>query len=273
VVRCVVTGAAATTGATVDGEARWKTAAESAIRQLAGVVGAHIRLEGDAIGAVFVHSDGSRDARKIVRDVEAILATQFSIEVDFRKISVAATGPMLPLGGRRRERGERLAFENVRVETSGLETEARVELALGAAHVLGIAAGPATRGSSLELAAEACLRAAVRFVEESVSFALGGLDRVRIGRDLVIVVVVRMIQGRTEKVLTGSSPVDQDDLRTVTYATLDAINRVFGQLTPRQLVEYVLEDDAGRDEQPPDGARAAGPARIAGLHGDALGGE
>jgi hypothetical protein len=225
----------------MDGEARWKPQAESAIRQLRGVVGAYIRLEGDEIGAVFAQSDGSRDARKIVRDIEAILATQFGIEVDFRKISVAATEPMLPAAEpRRRERLSRLGFENVRVETSGLESEARVELSLGDAHILGIARGPATRGSSLELAAEACLRAAARFTEETVTFALGGLDRVRIGRDEIVVVVVRMIQGRTEKVLSGSSPIDQDDLRTVAYATLDAINRVFGQLTPRQLVEYVL---------------------------------
>jgi hypothetical protein len=233
------------------GDARWKAEAESAIRQLGGVLGVYIRLEGDAIGAVFVQSDGSRDARKIVRDVEALLATQFGIEVDFRKISVAATGPMLPVpAARRGDRPERLAFENVRVETSGLETEARVELSLGDAHVLGIASGPATRGSSLELAAEACLRAAVRFVEETVSFALGGLDRVRIGRDQVVVVVVRMIQGRSEKILSGSSPVEQDDLRTVTYATLDAINRVFGNLTPRQLVEYVLDEGEGQDPEP-----------------------
>jgi hypothetical protein len=231
----------------IDGEARWKGQAESAIRQLRGVVGAYIRVEGEEIGAVFAQSDGSRDARKIVRDIEAILATQFGIEVDFRKISVAATEPLLPVDeSRRRVRVDRLAFENVRVETSGLESEARVELSLGDAHILGMARGPATRGSSLELAAEACLRAAVRFVEEMVTFALSGLDRVRIGRDEVVVVTVRMSQGRNEKVLSGSSPVEQDDLRTVTYATLDAINRVFGQLTPRHLVEYVLtESDEG----------------------------
>ncbi len=240
----------------VEGEARWKARAESAIRQLQGVLGAHVRLEGTEIGAVFVQSDGSRDARRVVRDVEAILATSFGIELDFRKISVATTGSTLPAAeSEGPARPQRLTFENVRVETSGLETEARVELSLGKAHVLGIAAGPATRGSSLELAATACLRAANRFAPATITFALGGLDRVRIGRDEIVTVVVRMIQGRTEKVLSGSSPAEQDDLRTITYATLDAINRVFANLKPRELTEYVL------DEEPPD-SEPEGPGSI-----------
>ena len=246
----------------VEGEARWKARAESAIRQLGGVMGAYVRLEGDSIGAVFVQSDGSRDARKIVRDVEAILATQFGIEFDFRKISVAATGPMLPTANNRRPtRPQRLAFENVRVETSGLETEARVELSLGESHVLGIASGPATRGSSLELVATACLRAANRFAGDSITFALAGLERVRIGQDEIVTVVVRMIQGRTEKVLSGSSPVERDDLRTITYATLDAINRVFANLAPKEMVEYLLDAEPGETEPPGEqpGEEPSGP--------------
>jgi hypothetical protein len=104
--------------------------------------------------------------------------------------------------------------------------------------------GPATRGGGLELVAGACLRAASQFVDDPVSFSLGGLEQVRVGRDQVLIVLVRFIQGRTERALTGSSPCEQDDLRSVAYATLDAINRTFASLRHREPVEYVLRAEA-----------------------------
>jgi hypothetical protein len=229
----------------------WKNDAENAIRRLPGVVGAHIRMHGDEIGAIFVQTDGSRDSRRFVRDVEAILATTGGVEVDYRKISVAATPPLTLVAAEGRPAAEapprRPAFENVRLNTSGLRTEAQVELSLGDTHVLGSAEGPATRGSVLDLVAEACLNATAQFIDEPVSFSPGGLERVRVGRDEVMVVLVRFIQGRSEKALTGSSPCEQDDLRSATYATLDAINRIFSNLKHREAVEYVLEAEVGAD--------------------------
>ncbi len=225
----------------------WKTEAESAIRRLPGVVGAHIRMHGDEIGAVFVQTNGSRESRRFVRDVEAILATTAGIEVDYRKVSVAATPPIAPLEAEGRQRAEtaprRPTFENVRLHTSGLRTEAQVELSLGGTHVIGSAEGPATRGSVLDLVAEACLNATAQLIAEPVSFALSGLERLRVGRDEVIVVSVRFVQGRSEKVLAGSSPCEQDDLRSATYATLDAINRIFSNLRHQEAVEYVLRSE------------------------------
>jgi len=229
----------------------WKSDAENAIRRLPGVVGAHIRMQGSEIAAIFVQTDGSRESRRFVRDVEAILATTAGIELDYRKVSVAATPPLGPLLGATSAAGpgataaaRRLAFENVHLRTAGLSTEAQVELSLGGARVLGTVSGPATRGGGLELVAGACLRAASQFVDDPVSFSLGGLEQVRVGRDQVLVVLVRFIQGRSERALTGSSPCDQDDMRSVAYATLDAINRTFASLRHREPVEFVLRAEA-----------------------------
>lgn len=221
----------------------WKLDAEDAIRRLPGVVGAHIRMDGEEIGAVFVQTDGSRESRRFVRDVEAVLATTAGIDLDYRKVSVAATPPPEPFDKVRRpgiETSRRLTFENVRIRSAGLKSEAEVELSLGDARLVGMASGPATRGSVLELVAEACLEAAGQFVDEPISFSLGGLERVRAGRDEILVVLVRFIQGRTERALSGSSICDQDDLRSVAYATLDAINRTFSNLRHREPIEYVL---------------------------------
>jgi hypothetical protein len=224
----------------------WKVEAENAIRRLPGVVGTHIRMDGEEIGAIFVQTDGSRESRRFVRDVEAILATTAGIDLDYRKVSVAATPPLEPFTTTGRDGVEgtrRLSFDNVRIRTEELRSEAQVELSLGDTHVMGTASGPATRGSVLELVAGACLEAAGQFVEEPVSFSLGGLERVRIGRDEILVVLVRFIHGRSERPLSGSSICDQDDLRSVAYATLDAINRTFSKLRHREPVEYVLHSE------------------------------
>ncbi|HWN80764.1 MAG TPA: hypothetical protein VNM87_01590 [Candidatus Udaeobacter sp.] len=219
----------------------WKATAEDSIRRLPGVVGVHIRMQGDQIGAVFVQTDGSRDSRRFVRDVEAILATTAGMELDYRKVSVAAT-PALPSEGRAGAGPQaRLAFEHVKLETSGLQSRAQVELSLGDQHIVGMSEGPATRAGGLEIVGEACLAAASQFLADPVSFSLGGLERLRVGRDEVFVVLVRFVQGRSEKTLTGSSPGDQDDLRSVAYATLDALNRTFASLRVREPEEFVLQ--------------------------------
>jgi hypothetical protein len=221
----------------------WKATAEDSIRRLPGVIGVHIRMQGDQIGTVSVQTDGSRDSRRFVRDVEAILATTAGMELDYRKISVAAT-PALPSSEGGRAGGgpqARLAFEHVKLETSGLRSRAQVELSLGDRHIVGMSEGPATRAGGLEIVGEACLAAASQFLSDPVSFSLGGLERLRVGRDEVFVVLVRFVQGRTEKTLTGSSPGDQDDLRSVAYATLDALNRTFGTLRVREPEEFVLQ--------------------------------
>ena len=100
-------------------------------------------------------------------------------------------------GSRSRMSGSRPADSRV---------EARVELSLGDAHVhRGGPQGPATRMSASRARRRggAARSNALRRRDGTV-FALGGLDRVRIGRDRAIVVSVRMIQGRHEKVLSGS---------------------------------------------------------------------
>jgi hypothetical protein len=220
----------------------WRSVAEDAIRRLPGVVGVHVRMHGDEIGAVFVQTDGSRESRRFVRDVEAILATTAGVEIDYRKISVAATPAPSPLegGGAGGAAPPRLAFVEVKLETSGLRSRAQVELSLGERHIVGMADGPATRSGGLELVAEACLAAASQFLADPVSFSLGGLERLRVGRDEVLVVLVRFVQGRSEKTLTGSSACDQDDLRSVAYAALDALNRTFASLRLREPEEFVL---------------------------------
>jgi hypothetical protein len=225
----------------------WKSAAEDSIRRLPGVVGVHIRMHGPEVGAIFVQTDGSRESRRFVRDVEAILATTAGVEIDYRKISVAATpGPGAPEGGRSGgAAAPRLTFEHVKLETSGLRSRAQVELSLGETHIVGIADRPATRTGGLEVVAEACLAAATQFLADPVSFSLGGLERIRVGRDEVFVVLVRLVQGRSEKTLTGSSPCEQDDLRAVAYAALDATNRTFSSLRLREAEEFVLQLGSG----------------------------
>jgi hypothetical protein len=122
-----------------------------------------------------------------------------------------------------------------------MKSAAQVELSLGDTHIVGMSDGPATRSGGLDLVAEACLAAVGQFLSDPVSFSLGGVERIRVGRDEVIVVLVRFVQGRSEKTLSGSSTCDQDDLRSVAYATLDAINRTFSSLRMREREAFVLQ--------------------------------
>jgi len=63
---------------------------------------------------------------------------------------------------------------------------------------------------------------------------------VRLGRQEVVIVTVKLLAQRSEKTLVGACTVEQDVAQSVVYATLAAVNRVLGGLRPQERVEYEL---------------------------------
>ena len=136
--------------------------------------------------------------------------------------------------------GTRVRFASANVYVAGLRTQAQVELQWRGMLRLGSATGPSTRENAERLVAAATLNALQPFLGEERTLAVQDVSRLRLGRQTVYVVSVKLLEHRSEKVLTGSCTLEQDVPQTVVYATLAAVNRILGGLPAQEPVEYEL---------------------------------
>jgi|SRR5215831_1643913 len=136
--------------------------------------------------------------------------------------------------------GTRVRFASANVYVAGLRTQAQVELQWRGMLRLGSATGPSTRENAERLVASATLNALQPFLGEERTLAVQDVSRLRMGRQTVYVVSVKLLEHRNEKVLTGSCTLEQDVPQTVVFATLAAVNRILGGLPAQEPVEYEL---------------------------------
>ena len=136
--------------------------------------------------------------------------------------------------------GTRVRFASANVYVAGLRTQAQVELQWRGMLRLGSATGPSTRENAERLIASATLNALQPFLGEERTLAVQDVSRLRLGRQTVYVVSVKLLEHRAEKVLTGSCTLEQDVPQTVVFATLAAVNRILGGLPAQEPVEYEL---------------------------------
>ena len=136
--------------------------------------------------------------------------------------------------------GQRVRFVSANLYVAGLRTQAQVELTWRGMTRLGSATGPSTRENAERLVASATLNALQPFLGEERTLAVEDVARLRIGRRTVYVVSVKLLEQRSEKVLTGSCTLEQDAPQTVVFATLAAVNRILGGLPAHEPVEYEL---------------------------------
>jgi hypothetical protein len=235
----------------------WLEQAEQFLRSLKNIAAANITLSegGGEILEINILAEGQRAPKQIVRDVRSALKAKYQIEVDYRCISVAqkrdragAEAPApeptvlaLPSAHLEEEPAvARLRYGRISTLLEPQVFRIRVELALGEREAAGEAEGPSSPRISPRLAGEAALDAAAKFLDAQISLVLTDVERIRTGGQEVVLVVMKLYKDRTEKVLTGSAPVDHDLNQAVVYATLQALNRFIGRLRFREPVEYEI---------------------------------
>lgn len=198
---------------------------EKAISQVSGIQAARVVTgSGDRITEVHVLASEGRAPKQLVRDVQSVVLTNFGITVDYRTVSVvqleqpaaeeqrpgAASGPGRP------------AITRLAAETSSFSTEVNIRLASDGDEVNGTARGPASAGP--RLVAEAVLDAIGRFVEaEGVEVSSAGI--MTAGSHNVALVVLRVMTGRGDHVVSGSAVVRKDGNDAVARAVLAGLNR------------------------------------------------
>jgi hypothetical protein len=134
----------------------------------------------------------------------------------------------------------RVRFGTANLFVSGLRTQAQVELVWQGVTRVGNATGASARDNAYRLLSSATLNALLPYLGEEVTLAPHEVEIVRLGRQEIVVVTVKLLAQRAERTLVGSCTVEQDVAQSVVYATLAAVNRVLGGLRSREPEEYEL---------------------------------
>ncbi|SHH28330.1 hypothetical protein [Desulfosporosinus lacus] len=197
---------------------------EQAIKQVKSVVAARININQlGEIEEVHILAGSGRVPKQIVRDVESILAAQFDLQIDHKKISVAQLEEN-EKGNSAIEVSNRLKLVGVTLRTVNGMAEVKVEMLKGDTLLEGLAEGPSSSHNKLRLFVEATLKA-LEPLNSGLLFVTEDVGIIQLAKQHIALVSITLIASTGEQSLTGCAIVKNDDREAVVKATLDAVNR------------------------------------------------
>lgn len=166
----------------------------------------------------------AKPAKQVVRDVQSLAAAAFGIDIDRRIVSVVqlADGDL--------SAGNRPAIVDIFETTDGSRSTVRVNLEWNEERLMGETNGAAASATRHRLVAEATLAALGQALHAEASFAVAAVDIATLGSRKVAVAQIVLVTHQSERLMVGSSLVDEDESRAVVRAVLDALNRVVPDL-------------------------------------------
>lgn len=236
---------------------------ESLVTGIKEVTGCRIvtGVAGD-ISEVHVTATSDRLPRLIARDVDTILKVKGNLDIDHRKIQVAMEietpadasgvsgeddliiiedeGPEEPgpLEADLTTADDRVLYEKLTVSHSDGAVSAAVQLRHGERRVVGEMEAADTPDGHLSAVIHATLDAMLMLHESGMRFHTPSFDRIRFGRDEVLVVYLEAVEGRDLHRFTGSALVHQDVRQAAVLATLSATNRLVGLWAAREQLDF-----------------------------------
>lgn len=207
--------------------AAWMAEAIRMLRLLPGIFAVRFLpdQQGEALQAIHVLAHSERNAKQVVRDVQAALSAAYGLDVDHRIISVAQM-PVNPLLETCAEEAAdppvpaRVQYSGLGYEENASRCTVRVTLQYAGVSYEGEASGGAGVKWKDHLAAQATVDAVNRLLGEA-AYALTCVQRVQTPAALLAVTLVQC----GEKVLTGAAVMEEGSLHGVVRSTLDAVNR------------------------------------------------
>jgi len=213
---------------------------ERDLARIPAVSSARVVIEDDDLREVHIVCAPGRSPKLIGRDVQSLLAAQWGVDIDHRKISVvqledAAASDGVDDGRPAEAPAPRrppppvptsapIRIATLAVTVTGHEAEASVILDAGGEHATGRARGVPSWAGQRRLAAAAALDALGSVDERLAGYAVGEVASVRMGSEDVIVVTVVGWSADVEVNVAGAAPIGPaGELR----AAADAVLRAF----------------------------------------------
>ncbi|WZL81680.1 hypothetical protein QBE53_00850 [Vallitaleaceae bacterium 9-2] len=200
---------------------------EDFLMKIQSVIGSKVVMnQNGQIEEIHIVSDLRRSPKQILRDVEAVLLSQFNQAIDYKKVSIA----QIKGGVIRNEQDPRIKLKSIEYSNMGNTIDVTVTLEKGNEEYTKTKSGIKTTANVMRLSGKAVLDAIEQYLGIYDVFVFEDCKEIKLSDTLVIAVSITSIYHHREEMFIGTAKVGTDVNEAVTRATLDAINRHILQL-------------------------------------------
>jgi len=200
---------------------------EQFLLKIQSVIGAKVISDADdVIQEVHIVSDLRRSPKQILRDVEAILISEFDQIVDYKKISVAQIKEQAV----KLEQDPRIKLKSIEYGNLGTSIDVTITLEKFGETYLSTRSGIKTMSNMMRLVGTATLKAVETYLGIHDVFVFEESKEVELSNINIVVVTIISIYYNKEELYIGTAKIKADLNEAVARATLDAVNRHIMQM-------------------------------------------
>lgn len=195
---------------------------ENYLMKVQSVIGCKVVLDNnDKIGEIHIVSDLRRSPKQILRDIEAVMISQFDMPIDYKKVSIA----QVQSGSIRLDQDPRLKLKLIEYNNDGSNVTVKVALEKQGEVYEQDIVGVNTSNNFKRLIGTVVLKAVEGYVGVNDVFVFEDVKRVELANvDVMVVSMTSVISGK-EEIFTGTAKILSDSKEAIARATLDAVNR------------------------------------------------
>ena len=195
--------------------------AEQLIGKLKGIISCRIKLDKkNNVEEIHILSNTVREPKQISRDVQSTLTSEYGIDVDYKKISIAQIDEEITSVN-----DFRLKFSTVEYSITGKNATIKVILHKDGKYYEGEVTGVQTSYNSEKMIASATLKAVENFLGTEDMFIAEDVKTISMMDREVIVTAIIFLNDIDEQFFTGCASVNRDRKEAIVKSTLDSINR------------------------------------------------
>lgn len=198
------------------------TAIENYLQKVQSVMGCKVILDkNEAISEIHIVSDLRRSPKQILRDIEAVMISQFDTSIDYKKVSIA----QIQSGSIKLDQDPRLRLKLIEYNNNGSNVSVKVALEKQDKVYNSELTGINTAHNFKRLVGSAVLKAVEQYLDTQEVFVFEDVKRVELANVEVMVVSITSVHGGNEEVFTGTAKILSDSKEAIARAALDAVNR------------------------------------------------
>lgn len=180
-----------------------------------------MRDRNDEISEIHIVSDLRRSPKQILRDVEAVMMSEFNTPIDYKKVSIA----QVQSGSLKLDQDPRLKLNLIEYNNNGSNVSVKIVLEKQDEKYGAESVGINTAGNFKRLIGSTILKAVEKYLDVEEVFVFEDVKRVELANIEVMVVAITSVYGGGEEIFTGTAKIISDSKETIARATLDAVNR------------------------------------------------
>ncbi len=191
---------------------------EKIIEKIDGIKAVKVVGEGDSVKEIHVITNGGKNPKQIVRDIETAVFALTGFKLDRKVVSVAQLN-----GDEASKRRSRIELVNLEIDESGFEVSVRVEVSKDGEASEGEATGPRTSSRTPIVIGEAVINA---LSNGNMAISLDDVQTVNLNNKSYVLSHLTCFDGSREWEVVGVAPMGEDINKSISLSVIDALEKI-----------------------------------------------